>query len=165
MTGGLVRELRRELLISHKTNEAKRTTHIPLDWRNTLNELNGNPLSQLESERAWGKLCSDLRNLCPETNWISLCKGFENIQVKDIQNLSSWIKSLIATEGWPFPDKVLLIALGNTPAWKVIFPKGTVLPYLTPPLELTVTATRTEATVGWKISAQESYNLSIEGQA
>ncbi len=135
-----------------------------INWRDALTAGLGKSNSHIESERAWGCLCSSMRELCPETEWISLTSEQALGSAKEqVRALQSWLENLVGSAEWPFPKKVMLIAeLDN---WKIVFEKSTKLPFIIPPSNLTVSPWRDLHSTGWKVQAINSYNVSKVGEA
>lgn len=135
-----------------------------LSWRDALTVGLGKNESQIESERAWGRLCTSMRELSPETEWISLAteQALDNVseQIAAIQN---WFECLIGSAEWPFPKQVIIMAEKDN--WKIVFEKSTKLPFISPPANLTVVPWRDSHSIGWKIQAINSYNVSKVGEA
>ena len=134
-----------------------------ISWRDALTLGQGKNESQIKSERAWGLLCTSMRELCPETEWISLAteQSLYNAS-EEIASIQNWFECLIGSVEWPFPKQIIIMTEKDN--WKIVFEKSTKLPFITPPSNLTVTPWRDIHSIGWKIQAINSYNVSKVGQ-
>lgn len=169
-TGGHVRFSKDNSLPidAHTIEDSLVQTNVGLEqipsWRDALAIGLGKSDSQIESQRAWGRLCASMRELCPETEWISLAtdQALDN-STEQITAIQVWFERLIASVDWPFPKQIIIQAEKDN--WKMVFEKSTKLPFITPPTNLTVIPWRDKHSVGWKIQAINSYNVSKVGEA
>jgi hypothetical protein len=168
LTGGHVRSSNEVLpKISEpekNISEISSTQEVSLNWKNTLEEILCKNPEQINSERAWAKLCSRIRDLCPETSWFSICEDTEINQLENIQAIGFWLETMISGSEWPFPVKVIVTSTKDS--WKILFSEEiSKLPFATPPAGLTITPWRDKHTSGWKIKAIDSFNVIKEGEA
>jgi hypothetical protein len=136
-------------------------------WKDVLKSSLGKTEKQINSERSWAKLCQRMRDLCPETTWLSICEQSEQSSQILIPSFQSWLESLVATVEWPFPESVILISSGNSkPSVSIIFNKTIhTLPFSPPPKGLSIMACRDEYTHGWLIQPMTSNKYLQIGQA
>ena len=89
-----------------------------VDWKKILVSNYSKPRVILTAERSWSKFCINLRDLCPETQWISISQIEKPIEQDLLNECESLLKTLIASSQWPFPEKIVL-AFNNTSHFKL----------------------------------------------
>lgn len=139
-----------------------------VDWKSTLHTGLGKTSSLIGFERTWSKLCSHMRTLCPETNWISICESCEDIDTRTVISIQYWLESLIVTPEWPFPEQVILSATGGEQSiFKVMITsqKKGELPYGNPPRSISVIFWKDKYSHGWMIKPAETFSVNKTGEA
>lgn len=138
---------------------------VLLDWKQPLSDVLAKSHYEIKNEKAWASLCHSLRELCPETKWLSICEASKEDVSKSIETFQAWINLLIATPEWPFPDQVILMMSAGE-EFKILFSKKiTLLPYAVPFSNITVTPWRDNHMTGWKIQKGITFNGSKAGEA
>lgn len=89
---------------SNSENECEKE----IDWKKTLSTHFSRPHEILQAERMWSMFCTHLRDLCPETQWISIARIEHSIDINLLNECEIWIESLVASAQWPFPEKIIL---------------------------------------------------------
>lgn len=137
-----------------------------LNWKAALTLSQGKTETHLLADRAWGRLCAHIRELCPETEWISIVSNQSQTQSHTSENitaLQTWIEALIASPAWPFPKQVIM--LSENDGWKFLIEKSSKIPFVTPPHCLSIIPVTDNHCRGWKIQALNSFNISRAGAA
>lgn len=139
----------------------------PLSWQSVLVQSLGKSEKQILTERAWGNLCQRMRDLCPETKWISIFEQSEKNDQRLIKSIQVWLETLVTTAEWPFPEQVILMSASDIDgSFRIIFNKNTTkLPYNIPPRAITVSPCRDEHTIGWRIFPVAPQNIKQIGHA
>lgn len=140
---------------------------LTINWKSTL-QLALCKSHQLQAtERAWAHLASSMRDLCPETTWLTIAESYEVDEPENIKSFQDWLEALIATPEWPFPEQVIITSTGGkNPSWKILFDKKvTKIPFTTPPMGLSVVPWRDKHNAGWKIAVVDNFNVSKAGEA
>lgn len=138
----------RELLIS---NQDKKNDFYSLNWKSALQIILCKTANQINSERAWAKLCLRLRTICPETSWYSVCENHEDQdQEQTIQKIGHWLESFIMSTQWPFPEQVMIISLQESSSWRIIFLNQHELPLYPTPEGFSVKTWQDEKSSGWE---------------
>lgn len=153
--------------IKNIQTETQVSKDIELEWRDVLSVGLCKTSSQITTERTWSKLCTHIRDLCPETNWLAVTEELDACDSKMITAIHVWLESLVATPEWPFPNMVTLMISGKgSPSFEIIFNKSvSKIPFCTPPKELSVMPCRSEHFSGWKLFLSDKIHLSQIGQA
>lgn len=145
---------------------AQSTGTQEVDWRQVLSHSLPASMSAIAAQRAWAQLCRDLRDLCPETDWHFLNdENYTPNETEVLQSFSSFFKSMIASEAWPFPEKVLVIAEGKDHfrSWKVsILKTEGKFPQMNPAPSVTVSQWSDESCHGIKIRSLPSSFISTK---
>ena len=92
----------------HSENEIKTDIETEIDWRKILQNNFSKSENILQSERMWSTFCTQMRDLCPETQWLSIAQINNPIDRNLLHECKSWLTSLVASSQWPFPEKVIL---------------------------------------------------------
>lgn len=137
---------------------------VYLDWKQPISDVLSKPHFELKNQKAWASVCSSIRELCPETKWLSICEASSEDISESIESFGGWIHKLITTPEWPFPDQVILMITANK-EFKILFSKNTKLPYIVPFSSITVTPWRDNHTSGWKVQKSKTFNSSKAGEA
>lgn len=139
-----------------------------IDWKKSL-ALGLCPTeAQVKSERAWSMMISDLRELCPETIWMSICEDkFEAADYNKIFAFHKWLHAIVAQPEWPFPKRVILVASNiNGRNFKVLFDKIEFrLPFVPHPAGITITPWKDKYSSGWKLTPANTFTVNKAGQA
>lgn len=164
MTGGHVRdsEINQIPLEIPLEQEHEEIHH----WKSTLAAL-CRPQDQVSTDRSWSRLCSTMRELCPETKWFSVFADSPAVSSAFITSVQTWLETLITSPEWPFPEQVILTSEGRTePSVKIIFSKDTKkIPFVETPEGITVSPWKDKYSAGWKVSASEAYVVNKAGEA
>lgn len=145
-------------------NDKSSNEEVVLDWKQPLADVLTKSHYETKNEKAWASLCHSMRELCPETKWLSICEASKEDHSESIKSFEAWINLLIATPEWPFPDQVILMM--SEGEFKILFSKTTtLLPYAVPFANITVTPWRDNHTNGWKIQKGITFNGSKAGEA
>jgi hypothetical protein len=148
LSGGHVKNSR-ELLIS---NQDKTTDFYSLNWKSALQIILCKTINQINSERAWAKLCAHLRATCPETTWYSICENYEDLdQEIAIQKIGLWLESFIMSTQWLFPEKVMIMSLQESSSWRIVFLNQHELPLYPAPEGFQMKAWQDEISCGWEL--------------
>lgn len=150
-----------EKALNHQVQETE------VNWRSALTTALCKTDSSIKAERSWAKLCETMRCICPETNWLSICDdNFSLADEKAINSISKWLKALVISPDWSFPENVILMSTHDkSPHWKIIFSgKNIKLPYAIPPHNITVVPWRDKHSSGWKIIPVDSFNSTNAGE-
>jgi len=151
--------------IQIEKNTTTSQEEVVLDWKQPLADVLAKPHYEIKNEKAWASLCHSVRELCPETKWLSICEASKEDITESIKTFHSWIQLLIATPEWPFPEQVILMMSAGE-EFKILFSKNTtLLPYVVPFSNITVTPWRDNHTNGWKIQKGVTFNGSKAGEA
>lgn len=138
---------------------------VVLDWKQPLSDVLAKSFYEIKNEKAWASLCQTMRESCPETKWLSICEASKADVSESIKTFQAWINLLIATPEWPFPEQVILMMSAGE-EFKILFSKNTtLLPYVVPFSNITVTPWRDNHTNGWKIQKGLTFNASKAGEA
>ena len=79
-----------------------------IKWKDILAIGLAHSDEQISAERKWSQVCSLLRDLCPETEWISIAQIGVKANAQLIDESITILKKMIAHPTWPFPKKVIL---------------------------------------------------------
>lgn len=138
---------------------------VELDWKKSLTEVLSKSHYEMKNDKAWANFSQSMRELCPETTWLSIC---ENSNKEDdthtIASIQDWLEKLVATEAWPFPEKVILMMEAGK-EYKVIFAKGTKLPFIESSEDIICSPWKDNHSVGWKIQKSEPFKINKAGIA
>jgi len=116
LTGGQVSETVNTF--TDKDNVSDKEQSREIDWKSILVSNYSKSHEILSSERAWSKFCINLRDLCPETQWISISQIENPIEQDLLNECESLIKRLVASSQWPFPERIVL-AFNNKTNFKL----------------------------------------------
>lgn len=141
-----------------------------IDWKNPLvMGLSGRSEMNIKADKVWSLFAENIKKHCPETAWFFI---HEDGTVEDepgyIKSIHTWVKALIASPEWPFPEQVIVMSeiKNNKRSWKVIFPKVQKrLPYCEPPRGLTVIPYRDKFSGGWRIIPETTFENEKAGEA
>ena len=170
LTGGHVSEVAPDRLKpgSHQQESSVESVESVINWKITLHNGLGKSSSLIGFERAWAKLCSRMRTLCPETNWISICESCEEIDTRTVIAIQYWLESVIATPEWPFPEQVIISASGGEqPVFRIMLSlqKKTNLPIGKVPNGISVLFWKDNYSHGWLIKSAETFSVNKTGEA
>lgn len=151
---------------SNSTPVVQNQTHF--DWKKSLAMGLCPNEAQIKSERAWSVMISDLRELCPETIWMSICEDkFEAADFNKISSFHKWLNAIVAQPEWPFPKQVILVASTiNGRNFKVLFDKIEFrLPFVSHSADITITPWKDKFSSGWKFVPINTFTVNKAGQA
>jgi hypothetical protein len=157
----------RDLQVIQTTNiENNVSKEMDVDWKDVLSLGLCKSSSQISVERTWAKLCSDIRNLCPETNWLTITEDLNICDTKTISAIHHWLEALVATPEWPFPKQVTLMINGNKDHCFSILFQGSIakLPFFVPPTGFALSPWRNEHFSGWKVIQSSVVNSNKIGE-
>lgn len=149
-----------------KTSSPK--DEVVVDWKSGLViGLVGETEVSISSKRAWARFSSDIRDLCPETNWIFI-NSHELPNETLIHSLKGWLTQLVAVPEWPFPEEVIIVSESKNSKfrWRLTFRNHTgKIPFQEPPPGLTLSPFRNKALSGWLITENDSFETTKAGEA
>lgn len=150
-----------------QNNKTQSSAEVQLDWKNVLQHGLAKSQQAVQADKAWASFISQIREKCPETNWLTISEEFHASHTHLLRPFQSWVDSLIASPDWPFPDQVLIIALGRKiPSWLVVMShQPSRLPLFNSPEGLLITPWKDKYVSGWKITEEKNYNLNKSGEA
>lgn len=176
-------EIHRGPLIKDQTSEEKTATMIEngagreslseerdIDWKKALVlGLATQAPSNIEVEKAWAKLTTHMRNLCPETNWSFIFQAGCDSSAEETLLFQNWLEQLVAKEDWPFPKELIIISEApvNVRQWKILIPHSNKkhIPYYQTYGKLNITPYKDPYSGGWKVSIEEIYTVEQVGEA
>lgn len=155
-----------------ETSERSNSAVIPseeltINWKSALYLALCKTENLQATERAWSQLCSSIRDLCPETTWITIAESHEIHNLHSVRSFQTWLEALIATPEWPFPKQVIITTSGDkNHSWKILFDKSiSKIPYTTPPKGLSISPWKDKHNSGWKVMAVDTFNVNKAGEA
>lgn len=155
MTGGHVRQ---------EESQKEYCSEEELDWKKVLRErfcLNSESLS---NERSLGKLLKRMRDLCPETQWLSIAEANPHLDQKAILAIQFFLEKAISDEAWPFPERIVLVSpRSKDDGFRIIIPNQKNLPTIKNTLKnIRITSFSQNNICGWKIYSNENQTRQVE---
>lgn len=155
MTGGHVRQ-------DESQNEFDQEQK--LDWKRVLRERLCLSPEALSVERSLAKLLKRMRDLCPETQWLSISEANPFLDQKTILTIQFWLEKAVSDEAWPFPEKVILTSPRTKgDGFRIIIPNQPKLPAIKNTIKnMRITSFSHNNVCGWKIYSEENQTRQVE---
>lgn len=154
------------LPIEEKDQTSTKSIEVEYNWKSALEMGMCKSLQEIKAERSWAGFIARMREICPESNWVSICETPTPKGRQSLLAIQNWMESIVATPEWPFPEQVLIMSSGKkNNSWLILIPKSASrLPYIPSPEGIIITPWSDKHSAGWKIIQELPYNMNKAGE-
>lgn len=154
-----------------QSSENSTTSHeeVAIDWKSSLHRgMNANTAQSIARDKAWANFCEEVRAHCPETNWVFINPDFIKNTENDFYLLEEWIRNLVASPLWPFPETIIFITGSKEDHFdfRIAIPKSKgFLTAISSHLNFSVEKWEDKHSRGYNIKFEKAFIIDREGNA
>lgn len=145
----------------------KDTSSIILNWKLALNlSYSLDSVKKVNQDRLWSDFINHFRELCPETNWVSIyTAGQDELDPKLLYKTHRWLEYMVASKMWPCPPQVIISTdhKVNNSIRIIIKNNDKPLPFVETPDGIIAIKMTSQQFTGWDIRLEETLSQSKAG--